>query len=350
MKIASANLQMAASHTSAQRHEVRESLKMWTGAQRPRFADDDPRPRLPAGDRVTLSEAGKSAQSAEAMLDAQEEAIDKDPNLRFIRSLIEFLTGRKTEVFDSADLRPDPAQDAAEPTPAGPANQGGSRGFGIEYDRHESYSEFEQTRFEASGTVKTSDGAEISFKIELSMTRSYHEESTTSLRLGDAAQKRDPLILNFSGTSAQLTDQRFSFDLDADGDEEQINFAGSGSGFLVLDRNRDGKINDGKELFGPVSGNGFSELAALDDDSNGWIDENDAAFDELQIWSRDGDGQDQLQSLKSAGVGAISLANITTPFDLKNGNNNLLGQIRSSGVYLRESGAVGSIQQVDLTV
>ena len=146
-----------------------------------------------------------------------------------------------------------------------------------------------------------------------------------------------------------MTGQRFAFDLNADGQTEQINFVAPGSGFLVFDRNQDGKVNNGSELFGPTTNNGFQELAALDDDRNGWIDESDAAFDRLQVWTRDGAGTDRLQSLGEAGVGAIGLGNIATPFDIKNNANQLLGQIRSSGIVLQESGAAGTIQQIDLT-
>ena len=170
-----------------------------------------------------------------------------------------------------------------------------------------------------------------------------------TLRLGDAARKTDPLVLNFAGNAAQLTDQRFAFDLNADGQAEQINFVAPGSGFLVFDRNQDGKVNNGSELFGPTTDNGFQELAALDDDGNGWIDESDAAFKRLQIWTRDGHGNDLLKSLSETGVGAIGLGNIATPFDIKNNANQLLGQIRSSGIVLQENGAAGTIQQIDLT-
>ena len=169
------------------------------------------------------------------------------------------------------------------------------------------------------------------------------------MRAGDAVRTTDPLVLNFAGTAAQLTDQRFAFDLDADGSAEQINFAGPGSGFLVFDRNANGKVDNGRELFGPTSGDGFQELAALDGDGNGWIDENDAAYGQLQVWSRDAAGNEGLQSLAEAGVGAIALARIATPFSVKTEANELLGQIRSSGIFLQEDGTAGTIQQIDLT-
>ncbi|MDP3539873.1 MAG: VCBS repeat-containing protein [Azonexus sp.] len=352
MKIASANLQMASSHASQQRREVSESLKMWVGQQRPNFAGEARNSRPPMADNVTLSEAGKSAQSAESMKDAQDAAVDGDPKLFLIRSMLAFFLGHDVQVFDARELE---AQTSAAGTEAIPANPNSPpspprpAGFGIEYDRHESYTETEQTSFAASGIVKTADGREISFSLELSMSRSYHEESNVSLRLGDAARKTDPLVLNFSGTAAQLSDQRFAFDLNSDGTQEQINFVAPGSGFLVFDRNADGKVNNGSELFGPSTNNGFAELAILDGDKNGWIDENDAAFDKLQVWTRDSSGKDQLQSLKVSGVGAIALSSVSTPFDLKTNANELLGQIRSSGIFLQEDGEAGTIQQIDLT-
>ena len=119
---------------------------------------------------------------------------------------------------------------------------------------------------------------------------------------------------------------------------------------MVLDRNGDGKINNGSELFGAQSGNGFAELSALDSDHNGWIDENDNAYSQLRVWTKDSAGKVQLSTLKQADVGAINLASVATPFDLKTADNDLQGQIRASGIYLKESGGAGSVQQVDLTV
>lgn len=350
MKIANSSLQMASSHTSVERHEVRESLKMWVGSQRPQFAGEDSRPRTVSNDNVSLSDAGKAASQASASEATEDTELDADPRLRFIRSMLELLTGHRIRIFDASKLQPSsetPVIEApqATGTPARPT----SAGFGIEYDRHESYSEVEQTNFAASGTVTTADGREIKFDLQLSMSRQYHEESDISLRLGDAARKTDPLVLNFAGTAAQLTDQRFAFDLNADGSTENINFLAPGSGFLTFDRNGDGKINNGGELFGPTSGDGFQELAALDGDQNGWIDENDAAFKQLTLWTPDKTDKETLQSLTDAGVGAIALSRVTTPFDLKINANELLGQIRTSGIFLHEAGTAGTIQQIDLT-
>lgn len=347
MKIASATLQMNASHASLTQHETRESLRMWVGANRPEEGNRSSRnipAQPPANDTVTLSEAGRSAQTE---TDHQDE-IENDPKLRLIRSMVEMLTGRQIRVFDPAEL--DAPENAAAPTAPPPAANEASppaqrAGYGVEYERHETYHEIEQTEFSASGQVTTADGRTISFDLKLSMAREYYEESHTSLRLGDAARKVDPLVLNFSGTAAQLTDQRFAFDLNSDGKTENIARLAAGSGYLAFDRNQDGVINNGKELFGPSSNDGFAELAQLDDDRNGWIDENDAAFTQLSVW----DGSGQLRSLKETGVGAIALANVATPFALKTGSNQSLGDIRNSGIFLQEDGRAGTIQQIDLT-
>ena len=353
MKIASSELQMDASHAKAQHHEIRESLRAWIG-ERPDFEGRQGRP-APASETVHISEAGKAAQSGEAQaIQDSMDAVNNDPMLRLIRAMIAMLTGEEVRVFDASELQvdnpapavanPNQAAQAADPAPAQPA------GYGVEYDRHESYSESEATSFAATGVVRTADGKEISFSLSLSMARSYHEESDVSIRLGDARQKKDPLVINFSGNAAQLTSQRFKFDLDSDGKAEEINFVAGGSGFLALDKNGDGKINNGSELFGAQSGNGFAELAAYDSDRNGWIDENDAAYAQLRVWTKDSAGNDVLSTLKQANVGAINLASVATPFDLKDSNNALLGQIRASSVYLSDDGKAGTVQQVDLTV
>ena len=86
------------------------------------------------------------------------------------------------------------------------------------------------------------------------------------------------------------------------------------SGFLALDKNSDGIINDGSELFGTKTGNGFSELAEYDSDGNGWIDENDEVYDQLKVWVKDENGKDTLLSLKEANVGAICLGSSKTTF------------------------------------
>ena len=114
------------------------------------------------------------------------------------------------------------------------------------------------------------------------MHREYAESTDISIRAGDAKMV-DPLVINFAGTAAELSDTSFAFDLDNDGSKEEIATLAPGSGFLALDRNGDGVINNGSELFGPNSGDGFADLAALDSDNNGWLHDNDDAFQSLKL-------------------------------------------------------------------
>lgn len=209
--------------------------------------------------------------------------------------------------------------------------------------------EAESTTFASTGLVQTKDGRSIEFNVEMSMSRAFVCEFN-SLETQEYI-KTDPLIINLDTNIANVTDQKFYFDLDSDGKEEQISFAGQGSGFLALDRNGDGKINDGSELFGTKSGDGFKDLAAYDEDGNGWIDEADSVFSKLKVWTKDEDGKDHLIDLKKADVGAIYLGNADTQFSLKNEEHKLNAEIKKTGIYLKEStGAAGTLNHVDLAL
>jgi len=362
MIVTGSSLQLESSHSLQIHQETSESLRFWTGNRRPDFEGRGNAPEAPesATEKVMISDAARAAQVSESScIEDSLDAAENDPGLNLIRLLLSKLTGREIRLFDAGDLHSNASPSTpnsrtsqtsqAARAPSSPAAE--RAGFGLEYDYHAAYSEIEKTSFAASGIVKTADGREISFNLSLQMARSYHTQTDVSLRIGDARQTRDPLVINFSGTAAQLGDRRFAFDLNADGNaDEQINFVTGGSGFLAFDRNGDGVINDGAELFGAKTGDGFAELATLDTDGNGWIDENDAAYDDLSVWTRDSEGNDILRSLQQTDVGAISLARIATPFEIKDAGNTLLGQVQTTGIYLKESGGVGSVQQVDLTV
>lgn len=210
------------------------------------------------------------------------------------------------------------------------------------------HSEEENTTFATQGTVKTADGRELSFNLEFSMSRSF-EEYYKETHTTKVVSYTDPLVINLDTNIAQVSDQKFFFDLDQDGKEEEISNLKSGSGFLALDLNGDGRINDGGELFGTKSGDGFKDLAQYDSDGNGWIDEADAIWEKLLIWTKDENGNDKLYHLSDLGVGAIGLGRVSTQFALnseKDNHNNAM--IRSTGIFLYENGAVSTVQHLDL--
>ena len=148
---------------------------------------------------------------------------------------------------------------------------------------------------------------------------------------------------------SNLTAQLNNIDMvNADGTVENIHKLNAGSGYLALDQNKDGIINDGSELFGTKSGDGFADLAKYDEDHNGWIDENDSIFEQLKIWVQDGDGNGSLYSLKEQNVGAICLNNAPTYINQYDKNGAVSAVIRSTGMFLFENGRAGTMQHLDM--
>lgn len=369
MKIASSDISLISQHAAVTHTEVKESLRMWVGDQRPDFEGRERGRAIPPGrlhaDAVHLSQAAQQAQPSKQVADDEAELSPEDEQkMALLMQMIEMMTGKKIKLISPRELSEgmQKAQEQTQETSAAlqkaqhASSQGQTAtapperaGYGVEYDYYERHYEAEKTTFAAEGVIQTQDGKTIEFSVNLSMSREFLREQSVSVREGDAKLK-DPLVLNFAGNAAELTTTRFDFDIDSDGRPDQIAFVGTNSGFLALDRNNDGEINDGRELFGASTGAGFAELAAYDQDGNQWIDENDAIYQNLRIWSKDGQGNDQLVGLGERGVGAIYLGHVTSPFALKDSDNALVGQIRESGVFLNENGTVGTVQQIDLTV
>ncbi len=220
----------------------------------------------------------------------------------------------------------------------------------MEYHVSETFYQSETAEFNAAGQVKTADGKTIDVNLNLKMNRELLENKDFSMKL--QAATRDPLVVNFDGTAAQLSSNRFSFDLTGDGAKESIPQLLGNSAFLALDRNQDGTINDGSELFGTQSGDGFADLAQYDEDNNGWIDENDEVFNNLKLWIDAGSDDQKLMGLKDAGIGALYTGKAATEFHLQDSTNSKenLGIVRATGLYLHENGEAGTMQQLDLTI
>lgn len=202
----------------------------------------------------------------------------------------------------------------------------------------------------SEGEIATSDGQVINFRLELDLESNYREVIEQDLLIR-SEEFVDPLVISLDGRVPSLSDATFTFDLDSDGKEDRLSSLSSGAGFLAFDRNGDGVVNNGKELFGPQSGNGYADLAAFDENNDGWIDSGDAIFNQLLVWQPGIEGREgQLQSLRSLGLGAISLQSLESPFVLRDERNNALGVVQRSGIFLRENGEVGLVQQIDLVI
>lgn len=137
------------------------------------------------------------------------------------------------------------------------------------------------------------------------------------------ARLASPVVLEFSGADSlshvEPKDSSVTYDLDGDGVREHTGWIRSTSAaFLALDRNGNGKIDDGRELFGDYTprvgggrfSHGFAALAAFDSDGNSRIDQQDPVFVHLRLWfDENGDGYTQpkeLKTLHEMGVTAIS--------------------------------------------
>lgn len=392
MKIASSNIALQSDHSKKEQHYVAETLRVRNGdnisveTQRTYLGQSENSSQT----KVSLSEkalqllqneqknANKNAnENANANLlrrsvqnnnAVQNNEIDapEDPKLLLIRAIIEAISGKSIKfVGESATNQSDKAN-STTPTMANLVNiananggeviavSSGNTAFGLRYNSNEVIKENETTNFSASGIIKTADGKEIQFQCDLSMQRSFYMDNSTEIFMGASTDRKslcDPLIINFAGTAAELKNTTFAFDLNADGSAENIQELAAGSAFLVLDKNKDGKINNGNEMFGTQSGDGFADLSVYDEDGNGWIDENDSVYNSLGVWNNSAYGG-KIRSLKEAGIGAIYLQNANTEFSIKDKTTNeLQGQIRKTGIFLNEkNGNIGTIQHVDLAI
>lgn len=340
MKIENSSVYMASQREFISRDETQESLRVWV----------DPPQSKASGEKVTISAEAKClAAECKPDEDVIENNLTSDAKMTLKALLAEILSGKKFRILDISEYQGDAEEAAITEGNNTEAAQNQRQGWGISYDKTDAHYEKETVSFVAAGVIKTSDDKEIKFALELDMQREYASYESFSFRAGDA-KLTDPLVVNFNGTAAELSNVRFAFDLDSDGFEEDVPLLKPGSGFLVFDINNDGAVNNGSELFGPRTGNGFNELAAHDIDANNWIDENDPVYNQLYVWTMDEMGGQNLSSLKQRGIGAINTGNVATMFDLKGADNELLGRTVRTGIYVNEGGTVGTIQQLDLAV
>ena len=336
MRIHSSDIAFQTAHQRTDSLIERAEIETW------RAPASAPRP-----DTVSLSERAMAAASTPS---ADCGCGGVSPKLALVKQVLEDLLGLHIELYEPDRTPTDPAPTPDE-APQQPVSRAPTSGAGFELRLMRTREDHERLQVRTQGLVRTSDGREIRLDLGLDLQRSYRETTEVVMRGGsEAPQRKDPLVINLDTDSAQLPGERMTFDLDADGVAERIPNVSAASGFLALDRNGNGQIDDGSELFGARSGDGFADLAALDDDGNGWIDETDAAFTQLQIWRRDAEGQDQTQGLTEAGVGALYLGKAEGRFEYRDAEQAPVAELRASGLYLTESGRAGTLQQLDFFV
>ncbi|WP_153076021.1 hypothetical protein [Paraburkholderia bonniea] len=165
------------------------------------------------------------------------------------------------------------------------------------------------------------------------------------IELGRTIGMIDPLILDLNGDGIHTTgvDQSSAhFDFSGEGSRTHTGWITTGDGFLVLDRNNNGAIDTGAELFsnftklanGMLAANGFDALREYDSNKDGVIDRHDAIWSSLKIW-HDGnsDGmtqQGELLTLDQSGIVEIRLSKDGTIRTLENGN-----MVRGKGSFVQ---------------
>ena len=305
-------------------------------------------------------QAAPAATASDTVSDDEQEELSLSSQLRLMKALVEAFAGIKIELpkqFDpksSDNAAADPGQQTPQATPPGGTPED-NRAVEVTTITLEQ----ESVRFAAKGQVTTSSGKQIN--LELGFALDYRLISAND-RITSAGKLKDPLVLNLDGLVAGFTQGTFTFDLDADGNKEEVTKLDQGSAFLAMDRNGNGQIDDGKELFGALSGNGFADLAALDQDGNGVLDEGDSQFAQLRLY-RPGEA---LLTLGDKQVGAIFLQSVATEFQHLGATTSSPSEetatqastaaeqspavLRQTGLYLTEDGKTGTVQQLDLRV
>ncbi len=218
---------------------------------------------------------------------------------------------------------------------------------------------FSQTlRLSMHGSIVANDGTVRQLDVNIEISQSFMQNlqfnsstqgSTQSNTQSSSNSKVvDPLVIDYEGSGTELSDTKMHFDLDSDGTPDQISTLKEGSGFLALDKNGDGKINDGNELFGTQSGDGFKDLSQYDANKDGKIDREDPIYDKLRIWVPDANGEGQLVGLGEKGIGVIYLNAEESKELMKGSNGALLGIKQKTADFLYDNGKSGEIHHIDL--
>ncbi|MQM38232.1 hypothetical protein KBTX_02242 [wastewater metagenome] len=168
---------------------------------------------------------------------------------------------------------------------------------------------------------------------------------------------RDPLTVDLDGDGLETvgidTGRPIHFDHDADGVKTASGWVAPDDGFLVLDRNGNGTVDSGAELFGDSTvladgseaADGFAALAEQDTNEDGRVDSEDAHWSALRIWrdlNQNGISEaDELQSLDEVGIASLDVDAQSHSQALGNGN-----QIADVGRFTWTSGETGEIESV----
>ncbi|MDR2925971.1 MAG: hypothetical protein LBU76_08530, partial [Azoarcus sp.] len=183
--------------------------------------------------------------------------------------------------------------------------------------------------------------------------------NTDFLRARNWTPPSDPLALDLDGDGIETVGISGAgtvlFDHDGDGIRTGTGWVKGDDGFLVLDRNGNGTIDDGSELFGTdtvksdgkKAKSGLDALSSLDSNRDGVFDASDAAFSQVKIWqdaNQDGISQaGELKSLSEHGIASISLTATAQNRNLGSGNSQ-----GATATFTRADGSTGTASDLNL--
>lgn len=213
----------------------------------------------------------------------------------------------------------------------------------IQYERKDAIA------FNTQAIIKTED-KEFNIELQCSYTKAFFEQHKETLSF-EETNFLDPLIIQYDANASAFdtlsSTMSFQFDLKNDNTLVDIPALKKGNGFLVLDKNNNGTIDNGSEMFGPNTNNGFEELRAYDSDGNHWIDENDPIFNDLLIWSKNENNEESLIALGQSGIGALYLNEIKSDFTYNKSVNESMARLKANSIFLREDGTTGMLSSLD---
>lgn len=187
----------------------------------------------------------------------------------------------------------------------------------------------------SDGVAASAQSFQLEFEFSFESSEVRIEQATV--------QQADPLVLDLDDDGIELTDhtQGALFDIAGTGAVVRTAFVNGGDAFLALDRNGNGRIDHGGELFGDQRGaaNGFEELRRLDSNGDGTLDASDAEFSRLLLFRDNGNGVSEageLVGLSEAGIAALNLAYANVNEAAAGGN-----RLAQAATYRRNNGTTG---------
>jgi len=188
-----------------------------------------------------------------------------------------------------------------------------------------------------------------SYELNLKFRQNTSVEERIGISLEELGIKKvDPLVLDLDGKGIQLTEagKGAIFDVTADGKLDSTAWVKGNTALLTYDRNGNGVVDNGSELFGDQNGaaHGFEELGKYDANGDRKITILDPIFKALKLYrDLNGDGKmskNEFSSLSELGIKALNLNFMRTSADI-NGNSLIL-----NGSFEREDGSTGQLADV----